>query len=169
MLFSSFSTRSMVFAYFTKAQLPFFLFRDLFNDTAEFALCYGLHDCSHLFQGYFIHSLSTLYYYNAPSLTTRLTGDYRDRTYTGKCSPALLDTRKNKSYIQNISSGRSLPSMSQFYEICRYFDITPQEFFDERIHNLPLYQKANDLLKQLDEDDMMAVISILKRLTSKHP
>ena len=97
MLFSSFSTRSMVFAYFAKAQLPFSLFRDLFNDTAEFTLCYGLHDCSHLFQGYFIHSLSTLYYYNAPSLTTRLTGDYRDRTYTGKCSPALLDTRNKKA------------------------------------------------------------------------
>ena len=97
MLFSSFSTRSMVFAYFAKAQLPFSLFRDLFNDTAEFTLCYGLHDCSHLFQGYFIHSLSTLYYYNAPSLTTRLTGDYRDRTYTGKCSPALLDTRKKNN------------------------------------------------------------------------
>ena len=97
MLFSSFSTRSMVFAYFAKAQLPFSLFRDLFNDTAEFTLCYGLHDCSHLFQGYFIHSLSTLYYYNAPSLTTRLTGDYRDRTYTGKCSPALLDTRAKKA------------------------------------------------------------------------
>ena len=28
-----------------------------------------------------------------------------------------LDLGKNKSYIQNISSGRSLPSMSQFYEI----------------------------------------------------
>ena len=96
MLFSSFSTRSMVFAYFAKAQLPFSLFRDLFNDTAEFTLCYGLHDCSPLFQGYFIHSLSTLYYYNAPSLATRLTGDYRDRTYTGKCSPALLDTRKKE-------------------------------------------------------------------------
>ena len=33
-----------------------------------------------------------------------------------------LDLGKNKSYIQNISSGRSLPSMSQFYEICRYFN-----------------------------------------------
>ena len=106
MLFSSFSTRSMVFAYFAKAQLPFSLFRDLFNDTAEFTLCYGLHDCSHLFQGYFIHSLSTLYYYNAPSLTTRLTGDYRDRTYTGKCSPALLDTRKKKAtaHLQSLNS-----------------------------------------------------------------
>ena len=104
MLFSSFSTRSMVFAYFAKAQLPFSLFRDLFNDTAEFTLCYGLHDCSHLFQGYFIHSLSTLYYYNAPSLTTRLTGDYRDRTYTGKCSPALLDTRKKIRTVFTLSS-----------------------------------------------------------------
>ena len=107
MLFSSFSTRSMVFAYFAKAQLPFSLFRDLFNDTAEFTLCYGLHDCSHLFQGYFIHSLSTLYYYNAPSLATRLTGDYRDRTYTGKCSPALLDTRNKK-----VSSTLQLPCPS---------------------------------------------------------
>ena len=95
-LFSSFSTRSMVFAYFAKAQLPFSLFRDLFNDTAEFTLCYGLHDCSPLFQGYFIHSLSTLHYCNAPSLATRLTGDYRDRTCTGKCGPALLDAQHKK-------------------------------------------------------------------------
>ena len=79
-----------------------------------------------------------------------------------------LDLGKNKSYIQNISSGRSLPSMSQFYEICRYFEITPQEFFDERLHDLPLYQKANELLKQLDEDDMLAILSILKRLNEKH-
>lgn len=32
----------------------------------------------------------------APCITTRLTGDYRDRTYTGKCSPALLETRIKK-------------------------------------------------------------------------
>ena len=84
---------------FPRHNFPFFLFRDLFNDTAEFTLCYGLHDCSHLFQGYFIHSLSTLYYYNAPILATRLTGDYRDRTYTGKCSPALLNTHNKKRQI----------------------------------------------------------------------
>ena len=56
------------------------------------------------FQGYFIHSLSTLYYYNAPSLTTRLTGDYRDRTYTGKCGPALLDHTKTKSRYTDIKN-----------------------------------------------------------------
>ena len=51
------------------------------------------------YQGYFIHSLSTLYYYNALSLATRLTGDYRDRTCTGKCGPASLDTLRIKKMI----------------------------------------------------------------------
>lgn len=128
MLFSSFSTRSMVFAYFTKAQLPFFLFRDLFNDTAEFTLCYGLHDCSHLFQGYFIHSLSTLYYYNAPSLTTRLTGDYRDRTYTGKCSPALLDTRTKKAAHIGGASGHHGPKLHKLVAV-QIIEIQQVSFF----------------------------------------
>ena len=52
------------------------------------------------YQGYFIHSLSTLYYYSAPSLATRLTGDYRDRTCTGKCDPASLDAHRNKKIAQ---------------------------------------------------------------------
>ena len=121
MLFSSFSTRSMVFAYFAKAQLPFSLFRDLFNDTAEFTLCYGLHDCSHLFQGYFIHSLSTLYYYNAPSLTTRLTGDYRDRTYTGKCSPALLDTHKKRSPPADHVGIYTIRQWADKFQLCTSF------------------------------------------------
>ena len=130
MLFSSFSTRSMVFAYFAKAQLPFSLFRDLFNDTAEFTLCYGLHDCSHLFQGYFIHSLSTLYYYNAPSLTTRLTGDYRDRTYTGKCSPALLDTRRRKGQKPLFLS---FPCSIHFVETKNFtYTLVPNHFLEAK-------------------------------------
>lgn len=79
-----------------------------------------------------------------------------------------LDLGRNKSYIQAISSGRALPSMAQFYDICHYFNITPQQFFDERLHNLPLHEKATDLLKQLDDEDMLAIISILNRLAIKH-
>ena len=37
---------------------------------------------------------------------------------------------QNRSYIQGISSGRSLPSMAQFLKICDYFEITPLQFFD---------------------------------------
>ncbi len=36
----------------------------------------------------------------------------------------------NKSYINKITRGKSLPSMSVFLQICDYFDISPMEFFD---------------------------------------
>lgn len=37
---------------------------------------------------------------------------------------------RSQGYIQSISSGRILPSMNTFLDICKYFDITPTEFFD---------------------------------------
>ena len=97
MLLSSFFTRSMVFAYMPKAQLPFVLFAETFltirQNSLNVTVCMIARSSC---RGYFIHSLSTLYYYNAPSLATRLTGDYRDRTFTGKCGPASLDTQRKK-------------------------------------------------------------------------
>ena len=98
---SSFFTRSMVFTYMRKAQLLFALFSETFltirQNSLNVTVCIiACPSC----RGYFIHSLSTLYYYNAPSLATRLTGDYRDRTFTGKCGPASLDTRNRKSPLR---------------------------------------------------------------------
>lgn len=37
-----------------------------------------------------------------------------------------LDLGRSAGYIQSISSGRTLPSMQAFLEICDYFDITPR-------------------------------------------
>lgn len=79
-----------------------------------------------------------------------------------------LDLGKNKTYIQSITSGRNLPKMRHFFDICDYLEVTPLEFFSEDLHHIPLYQKASELLKQLDEDDLLAVISILNRLAAKH-
>lgn len=79
-----------------------------------------------------------------------------------------LDLGRNKSYIQSLSSGRSLPTMQNFLEICDYLEITPQQFFDTELHNLPLFKKAADLMKQLDDEDMLALIAILNRLVAKH-
>ena len=79
-----------------RLDFPNLLFSEQFSyDTAEFTLCYGLHDCSPSFED-FIHPLSTLHYCNAPDLATRLTGDYRGRTYTDRHGPASLDTRTQK-------------------------------------------------------------------------
>ena len=78
-----------------------------------------------------------------------------------------LDLGKNKSYIQSLTSGRSLPTMQSFLDICDYLEVTPQQFFDSELHNLPLIDKATDLMKQLDDEDMLALISMLNRLAAK--
>ena len=75
-----------------------------------------------------------------------------------------LDLGKNKSYIQGISSGRSMPSMKQFFEICDYLEITPLEFFDTEMAESPQFRRAVELLKELDQEDWEAIIPLLMRL-----
>ena len=41
------------------------------------------------------------------------------------------DLGHSRSYIYNISSGKSLPPMAEFLEICDYFGITPSQFFND--------------------------------------
>lgn len=78
-----------------------------------------------------------------------------------------LDLGQNRSYIQAISSGRALPSMSQFLKICDYFEITPLEFFDSETVNPQLLSKAIKGLRKLDEDDLMLLIGLINRLSLK--
>ena len=75
-----------------------------------------------------------------------------------------LDLGKNKSYIQGISSGRSMPSMKQFFEICEYLEISPQEFFDTEIREQPLLHTATELMKELEKSDLEAVLPVLMHL-----
>ena len=49
---------------------------------------------------------------------------------------------QNHGYIQAISSGKSLPSMAQFLNICDFFEITPLEFFDSETANPQLIHIA---------------------------
>ena len=42
-----------------------------------------------------------------------------------------LDLGHSTSYIRSITSGRALPSMSEFLYICEYLGTTPMEFFNE--------------------------------------
>ena len=120
MLLSSFFAHSMVFAHMPKAQLPFVLFSETFltirQNSLNVTVC--MIACT-FYQDYFIHSLSTLYYYSAPSLATRLTGDYRDRTYTGKYGPASLDTRhKQKHSLENVEKIKKESQTEEDEGIC---------------------------------------------------
>ncbi|MBQ7499565.1 MAG: helix-turn-helix transcriptional regulator [Clostridia bacterium] len=78
-----------------------------------------------------------------------------------------LDLGHSKGYIQGISSGRSMPSMSEFLYICEYFGITPKEFFDEGTESPLLVHELNELISDMPESDLNMLIDIAKRLKKK--
>lgn len=41
-----------------------------------------------------------------------------------------LSIGQNPGYIRAIESGTAFPTMANFFYICEYFNITPQEFFN---------------------------------------
>lgn len=74
------------------------------------------------------------------------------------------DLGHSKSYIQSISSGRALPSMTEFLYICDYFGITPKDFFTEDNANpKQIHHLINTVLK-LDDKDLQVLIYLAERL-----
>ena len=77
------------------------------------------------------------------------------------------DLGHSRSYIYNISSGKSLPPMAEFLQICDYFDITPSQFFDDTLNNPALLQSAVTELRKLNDDDLMLILGNTRRLTKE--
>ena len=77
------------------------------------------------------------------------------------------DLGHSRGYVHNISSGKATPPMKEFFAICDYFDLTPQQFFDEGTQNPELIQKAVAGMKQLDETDLLMLLGLIKRLLEK--
>ena len=57
--------------------------------------------------------------------------------------------------------------MKEFFAICDYFEITPQQFFDTSTQNPELIQKALEGMKRLDENDMLMLLGIINRFLTK--
>ncbi len=74
------------------------------------------------------------------------------------------DLGHSRSYMHNISSGRALPPMKEFFAICDYFEITPQQFFDDGTQSPELIQKAVDGMKKLNETDLLMLLGIINRM-----
>lgn len=70
----------------------------------------------------------------------------------------------SRGYVYNISSGKSLPPLKEFFAICDYFGITPQEFFDDKLQYPDLIHKAIDGLKNLDDTDIIMILGYINRL-----
>ena len=78
-----------------------------------------------------------------------------------------LDLGHSKSYIQSISNGRALPSMSEFLYICDYLGVTPQEFFDEELPAPQLSHELTALTSGMDREDLEVLIAMAKRIRAK--
>lgn len=74
------------------------------------------------------------------------------------------DLGHSRGYIYNISSGKALPPLKEFFAICDYFEITPQQFFDDGTVNPELIQKAIEGMKRLNETDMLMLLGIINRM-----
>ena len=77
------------------------------------------------------------------------------------------DLGHSKSYIQSISSGRSMPSLGEFLYICEYLGVTPREFFDVDMKEPQLVQKLYELTRNMSKADLNVLISTAERLNSK--
>lgn len=75
------------------------------------------------------------------------------------------DLGHSRGYINNISSGKCLPSLSELFAICDYFGITLMDFFDEETENPELIREAVNLMKQLSDEDKILIINNMKRLS----
>jgi len=73
-----------------------------------------------------------------------------------------LSIGQNPGYINNIESGKSMPSLSGIFYICEYLGITPSEFFDIDSKN-PI--RLNDVikdLKRLSDKQLETIAALIK-------
>ena len=78
-----------------------------------------------------------------------------------------LSIGQNPGYINNIETGKALPSMSGFFYICEYLQLSPKDFFDTDAKNP---EKLNELikdLKKLDDKQLDSIASIVQGLVKK--
>lgn len=77
------------------------------------------------------------------------------------------DLGHSRGYINNISSGKTLPSMTEFLAICDYFDISPVDFFTVEISNPKLRDEVLHSINRLAEDDLRLTLLNINRLLRK--
>ncbi len=75
-----------------------------------------------------------------------------------------LSIGQNPGYINNIETGKALPSMAAFFFICDFLEITPQEFFDTDAKAPTEIRTITSNLKKLDKNQLQNISFIIKEL-----
>lgn len=75
-----------------------------------------------------------------------------------------LSIGQNPGYINNIETGKSMPSLAGIFYICDYLEITPSEFFDLENQNPAQLRELIRNLKQLDDNLLYHMSEIVRKL-----
>ena len=78
-----------------------------------------------------------------------------------------LSIGQNPGYINNIESGKSMPSLAGIFYICDYLKITPSELFDTDSQNPEKLINIIDNLKKLNDKQLDTIATLVKDLISK--
>lgn len=78
-----------------------------------------------------------------------------------------LSIGQNAGYINNIETGKALPSMSAFFYICDYLDISPGEFFNEESLPPKDFPTLLDNLRKLDDEEFDHIAAVIKDLAKR--
>ena len=70
----------------------------------------------------------------------------------------------SKGYIQSITSGRALPSMSEFLYLCQYFGVRPTEFFAVETDDPQAVCRLADAARNMAPEDLEYLLALADRL-----
>ena len=74
---------------------------------------------------------------------------------------------QNAGYINNIESGKSLPSLPSIFYICDYLGISVGDFFDLETKNPTKLDAIIKDLKKLDDQQLDNIANLIKGLIKK--
>ena len=75
-----------------------------------------------------------------------------------------LSIGQNTGYINSIENGKNFPTMKNFFYICEYLHITPQEFFEDSNADPETIRGLVENLKKLDGEQVDSMSKIVNGL-----
>lgn len=78
-----------------------------------------------------------------------------------------LSIGQNANYINHIENGKSLPSLTVFFYICEFLNITPSEFFDLDSSDPVALRELTEKLKKLSPEYLKHIEAIVDGLAER--
>ncbi|MDO4554007.1 MAG: helix-turn-helix transcriptional regulator [Lachnospiraceae bacterium] len=75
-----------------------------------------------------------------------------------------LSIGQNPGYINGLENRKGLPSMTVFFYICEYLNVSPKEFFDDSVECPEQISRICDEIKTLDQEALTLLEMLIKRI-----